>query len=175
LSVPHNFGTLNGNRIHEFQPLRVAVNKVILIIHESADELKQRLTRERHPAKQQRLHALYLLASEQARFRGDVARLLGLDRNTVGRWLDQYAQGGLAALLTLYVPPGKRQPLAPDQLAQLRLRLETPQGFASYDEARQWIQATFGVALTYNATHKLVRYKLGAKLKVARPAHIKNP
>ena len=149
------------------------MNKVVPVIHESADELKQCLTRERHPAKRQRLHALYLLASGQARFRGDVARLLGLDRNTVGRWLDQYAQGRLPALLALYVPPGKRKPLAPDQLAQLRQRLEDPQGFASYDEARQWIHDTFGVALTYNATHKLVRYKLGAKLKVARPSHIK--
>ncbi len=149
------------------------MNKVVPVIHESADELKQRLARERHPAKHQRLHALYLLASGQARFRGDVARLLGLDRNTVGRWLDQYAQGGLPALLALYVPAGKRKPLAPDQLAQLRQRLDDPQGFASYDAARQWIQDTFGVALTDTATHKLVRYKLGAKLKVARPAHIK--
>ena len=149
------------------------MNKVIPVVHESADELKQRLAREHHPAKHQRLHALYLLASGQARFRGDVARLLGLDRNTVGRWLDQYAQGGLPALLTLYRPAGKRKPLAPDQLAQLRHRLADPQGFASYDEARQWIQDTFGVVLTYNATHKLVRYHLGAKLKVARPTHIK--
>ena len=149
------------------------MNKVIPRIQESADELKQLLSRERHPAKHQRLHALYLLASGQARFRGDVARLLGLDRNTVGRWLDQYTQGGLPALLALYVPAGKRKPLVPDQLAQLRQRLEDPQGFASYDEARQWIQDTFGVALTYNATHKLVWYQLGAKLKVARPAHIK--
>jgi hypothetical protein len=30
-----------------------------------------------------------------------------------------------------------------------------------------------GVTLSYNATHKLVRYTLGAKLKVARPSHIK--
>ena len=149
------------------------MNKVIPIILESADELKAFLARERHPAKHQRLHALYLLASDQARFRGDVARLLGVDRNTVGRWLDQYAQGGLPALLARYVPPGKRKPLAPEQLAQLRQRLEDPQGFASYDDARRWIQATFGVALTYNATHKLVRYTLGAKLKVARPSHIK--
>jgi transposase len=149
------------------------MNKVIPVIHESAAELKQHLARERHPTTHQRLHALYLLASGQARFRNDVAQLLGIDRNTVGRWLDQYAQGGLPALLTLSVPAGKRKPLAPDQLAQLRQRLEEPQGFASYDEARQWIQDAFGVALTYNATHKLVRYKLGAKLKVARPAHIK--
>ena len=150
------------------------MNKVIPVIHESADELKQRLARERHPTKHQRLHALYLLASGQARFRNDVAQLLGSDRNTVGRWLDQYAQGGLPALLALYVPPGKPTPLTPDQLARLRQRLEDPQGFAAYNEARQWIQDAFGVALTYNATHKLVRYKLGAKRKVARPSHKKN-
>jgi len=149
------------------------MNKAVPVIHESADELKQLLSRERHPVKQQRLHALYLLASGQARFRSDIASLLGIDRNTVGRWLERYAHGGLDALLELYSPPGKAPALLPDQVAQLQRALAQPQGFASYAEARQWISDTFGVALTYNATHKLVRYKLGAKLKVARPAHIK--
>jgi len=149
------------------------MNRTIPTIHESAADLKQLLVRERHQAKQPRLHALYLLASGQARFRTDVARLLGLDRNTVGRWLDQYAHGGLPALLTIYVPAGKRKPLSPAQLSQLRQRLADPQGFASYDEVRRWIRDTLGVTLSYNATHKLVRYQLGAKLKVARPAHLK--
>jgi transposase len=149
------------------------MNKTVPIIHESADQLKQLLSGERHPVKHQRLHALYLLASGQARFRSDVARLLGLDRNTAGRWLERYAQGGLAALLELYVPSGKAPALQPDHVAQLQQALQQPQGFGSYDEVRQWIQDTCGVTLTYNATHKLVRYKLAAKLKVARPAHIK--
>ncbi len=148
------------------------MNRTIPSIHASADDLTQLLSRERHPAKHQRLHALYLLASGQARFRSDVARLLGLDRNTVGRWLEQYAHGGLDALLDIYVPAGKRKPLSADQLAHLRQRLADPQGFASYDEVRRWISATLGVTLSYNATHKLVRYTLGAKLKVARPAHL---
>jgi transposase len=151
------------------------MNKPIPVIQESADELKQLLARERQPAKHQRLHALYLLASGQARFRGEVAALLGVDRNTIARWRDQYAQGGLPVLLQIYVPAGKRKPLTEAQLAQLQQRLATPQGFASYDEARQWIADTFNVTLSYNATHKLLRYKLGAKLKVARPAHIKKP
>src|SRR3712207_4775620 len=151
------------------------MNKAIPVIHESAEELKQLLAQERHPAKHQRLHALYLLASGQARFRTHVARLLGVDRNTVGRWLDRYAQGGLAALLELYVPPGKAPALQPDHVAQLQQALAHRQGFGSYAEARQWIQDTFGVALTYTATHTLVRSKLGAKLTVARPAHIKQP
>jgi transposase len=149
------------------------MNKPLPVITESADELKQLLARERRPAKHQRLHALYLLATGQARFRNEVAQVLGVDRNTITRWLDQYAQGGLAALLQIYVPAGKRKPLTADQLAQLQQQLATPQGFGSYDEARQWIADTFGVTLSYNATHKLLRYKLGAKLKVARPAHIK--
>jgi transposase len=149
------------------------MNKSIPVIHESADELKQLLSRERHPTERQRLHALYLLASGQARFRADVAQLLTVSRNTVGRWLDRYARGGLDALLDRYVPPGKAPALQPDQVARLQQRLQQPQGFASYDDVRQWIQETFGVALSYKATHKLVRYKLGAKLKVARPTHEK--
>jgi transposase len=148
------------------------MNKAVPVIHESDDALKQLLSRERHPVKHQRLHALYLLASGQARFRSDIASMLGIDRNTVGRWLDRYAHGGLDALLDIYVPAGKAPALAPDQVAQLQQVLQQPQGFASYDQVRQWIRDTFGVALSYNATHKLVRYKLGAKLKVARPAPI---
>jgi transposase len=149
------------------------MRKAVPTIHESADYLKQLLKHERQPAKQQRLHALYLLASDQARYRQEVATLLGVDRNTVGRWLTQYDQGGLTALLAVYVPAGKAPALTPAQLAQLQQVLEQPEGFASYDAVRQWIATTFGVSLSYNAVHKLVRYKLRAKLKVPRPSHIK--
>jgi hypothetical protein len=41
---------------------------------------------------------LYLLASGQAHTRQDVARLLGLHRHTMSRWLAIYAVGGLEAL-----------------------------------------------------------------------------
>lgn len=142
-------------------------------ICESIDDLKGQFTQERHPVKRARLHALYLLASGQAHSRQDVARLLGVDRNTVGRWLTTYRHGGLAALLTVYVPAGKRKPLTPEQLQTLQHALSQPTGFASFGAVQQWIAATFDVHLSYNATRKLVRYKLGAKLKVPRPAHQK--
>ncbi len=151
------------------------MRKPIPVIHETTDELKARLKQERHPVRQKRRHGLFLLASRQARYRQEVATLLGLDRNTVGEWLDRYASGGLPALLALYVPAGKRSPLAPEQLAQLQAALQQPNGFGSYSEIQQWIATTFGVNLSYNATHKLVRYKLHAKLKVPRPSHTKNP
>ncbi len=152
---------------------RTSMNKTVPIIHESVDDLRQRLHQERDPRKHQRLHALFLLACGQAPNRSAVAALLGLDRNTVGRWLAQYREGGLAALLAVYLPAGKRPALAPDQLARLRERLAQPAGFAAYGEIQQWIATTFGVQMGYHAVHTLVHDKLGARPKVARPSHEK--
>jgi transposase-like protein len=93
------------------------MNRAMPVIQESADDLKHRLQQERDPRKRQRLQLLYLIASGQARRRTHAAQLLGVERNTVGRWLTQYAQGGLAALLDLDVPQGRAPALAPDQRA----------------------------------------------------------
>jgi transposase len=149
------------------------MNRTMPIIHESADDLKHRLQQERDHRRRQRLHLLYLLASGQARHRGQAAALLGVERNTVGRWLTQYTEGGLEALLDLYVPAGKAPALAPAQVEQLRHRLAQPDGFASYREIQQWIATTFGVQMGYHAVHTLVHDKLRARPKVARPSHEK--
>ena len=74
--------------------------KAIPAIQETADELKRRQKHERDALKHKRLRALYLLASGQAHQRQPVAARLGVSRNTVARWLDSYAEGGLTALLT---------------------------------------------------------------------------
>ncbi len=80
-------------------------------ITESVGALKQRLQHEHHGRKHPRLQLLYLLASGQAHTRQEVSHLLGLRRNTIGRWLATYQTGGLAALLDIYVPAGQA-PLA---------------------------------------------------------------
>jgi transposase len=151
------------------------MNKIIPMITESADDLKQLLKQERHHGKRQRIQLLYLLASGQARFRTEAADLLGLDRTTVGRWLALYETGGLAALLDLYIPRGKQPPLSSDQMARLLTALQNPDGFASYGEIQAWIAAELGVSLGYHTVHTLVHDKLGAKPKVPRPSHQKKP
>lgn len=142
-------------------------------IMEDADGLKRQFKAERHPAKRQRLQALYLLASQQAHSRSELATMLGISRNTIAVWLRTYAAGGLPALLQVYVPAGKPPTLTAPQLAQLTARLAEPTGESSYVEVQRWLNTTFGLDLTYNAVHKLVRYTLGAKLKVPRPSHPK--
>ena len=144
-------------------------------ITEQAADLKQQLRREHDRHKQPRLQMLYLLASGQAHERQEVARLLGVHRNTIGRWLALYAAGGLDALLATYFPPGKPVSLAPDVLASLEQALHRPEGFASYEALRQWVRRTHGVEVKYKTLYTIVRTRFRAKLKVPRPSHTKKP
>lgn len=166
----HEVSILLGS---EIEVERETMYKAIPPIRETPEELKQRRKQERHWLKQQRLQALYLLATGQAKERQEVARLMGVSRNTVGRWLDSYEQGGLAGLLTIKPLPGKAPALSETQLTQLRAALARPEGFGSYGEVQAWIAKELGVEMKYHAVHKLVHDKLGARLKVARPSHPK--
>lgn len=65
-------------------------------------------------------------------------------------------------------PPGKESIISNETIASLQERLKQPQGFKSYGEAQQWLQTEYGVGVVYKTVHKLVRYKLRAKLKVPR-------
>jgi transposase len=142
-------------------------------ITDHADDLKQRLQRERNGHKRPRLQMLYLLASGQAHTCQQLAHLLGVHRNTIGRWLALYAAGGLEALLQTYVPAGKRVSLAPQVLASLEQALRRSEGFASYEALRQWVRRTHGVEVKYKTLYTLVRTRFHTKLKVARPSHTK--
>jgi transposase len=144
-------------------------------IREDEAALKERLQREHDGHRKPRVQMLYLLVTQQARDRQDVARLLGIHRNTIGRWLARYAAGGLEALLATYSPPGKPVSLAPAVLASLEQALHRPEGFASYEALRQWVRQTHGVEVKYKTLYTLVRVRFRVKLKVARPSHTKKP
>jgi transposase len=144
-------------------------------ITEHADALKGQLQREHDGHKKPRLQMLYLLASGQAHTRQEVAQLLGVHRNTIGRWLALYAAGGLDALLATYVPAGKPVSLAPAVLASLEQALRRPEGLASYEALRQWVRQAHGVEVKYKTLYTLVRTRFQAKLTVARPSHTTKP
>ena len=56
-------------------------------IPEEVAVLKERLQHEHDGHKKPRLQRLYVLVSQQAQTRPDVARLLGVHRHTSRRWL----------------------------------------------------------------------------------------
>jgi transposase len=148
------------------------MNKTIPPIAESEAELKK-LMRQEEGVRHRRLQVLYLLVSGQADNRSQAARLVGVHRNSVQKWLAAYAAGGLPTLLRIEKAPGRMPTLTGAPLERLRAQLAEPAGFGSYGEIRDWIEADLGVALEYETVRKLVRYRLGAKLKRARPSHIK--
>jgi transposase len=151
------------------------MRKVIPVITEDVESLKQRLQRERNGRKNPRLQMLYLLASGQAQTHQDVPKLLGVHRHTIGHWLAIYETGGLEALLDAYVPAGKALSLPQTVLDALEQALRQPAGFASYEALRQWVQQTQHREVNYHTLYTIVRTRFKTKHKVARPSHTKKP
>jgi len=144
-------------------------------ITEDLDTLEDRLHRERDPKRKPRLHLLVLLQSGQVTSRGQAATHLALHRNTVAAWLRRYRDGGLAALLTYKkagAPKGQKT-LPPAVFEQLKTRLATPTGFASYLAVQHWLRQEFGLEVRYKTVHGMVHDQLKAKLKRPRPRHVK--
>jgi transposase len=139
------------------------------------DDLTHRLQREHDRQKQLRLQRLSLLASGQAHDRQEVARLLGVHRHTIGRWLALDAARGLHALLATYVPAGQPVSLAPAGLASLAQALHRPAGFASDAALRHWRRRTHGVEVKDKTRYPIVRTRCKTTRKVARPTHTKQP
>jgi hypothetical protein len=141
---------------------------------ESAAELQRRMKQETDAKKRQRLHALYLAASGQARHRQDIAALLGVHRHSVAAWCDAYAAGGVEHALRYQVstPPLHRR-MTETAFRALQDKLKDPKGFAGYDQIRVWLAEAHQVTLSYSSVHALVRDKLRAKPKRPRPSHAK--
>ncbi|WP_049858580.1 winged helix-turn-helix domain-containing protein [Gloeothece citriformis] len=76
-------------------------------------------------------------------------------------------------MLEVQTPPGKLSLISPQVMNRLEERLREPQGFKSYSQIQQWLNQEFRIVVAYKTVHKIVRYKLNAKLKVPRPSSIK--
>jgi transposase len=143
-------------------------------ITENATELLRRMKGEHDVKKRQRLHALYLVASGQARHRKEIAAALGVHRHSVAVWLAAYAAGGIENALRYHVPrPSRTRRLTATALTALKDQLHTPAGFASYGHIRTWLAEQHQVQLSYSSVYALVRGELRAKPKRPRPSHTK--
>ena len=111
-------------------------------VTESVAELLRRLKSAPDIKKRQRLHALYLVASGQARHRKDVAQTLGVHRHRVAAWFAADAAGGIAQALRYDVPPPTRvRRMTATARTAWQEQRRTPAGFASYGHIRMWLAA----------------------------------
>ena len=104
------------------------MNKKVPEITESVKDLKVLLRKSKKKHETQRLTALYLLKSGEAKNRVQVAKRLGVDRMSVGQWLSAYETGGLEKLLERGYAPGRVSILTEQQQAIL-LNFRNPKVF----------------------------------------------
>ncbi|NJP07356.1 MAG: helix-turn-helix domain-containing protein [Chloroflexaceae bacterium] len=138
-------------------------------IQESAADLQRLFKTTHHPLLHQRVHALFLLASGQVTTRTQAARLVGINRETVGDWLRIYAAKGLAALLTRKTPPGAVSRLTPEARADLERALRDPEGFPSSDAIRDWLWQQHGIHYNTRSLSNLCRITWGIRANFVHP------
>lgn len=149
------------------------MNKALPKIKETEAELRELLKNEPHVKRQNRLQALYLVVTKQAKSRSQVSKMLGFNRNTLSDWFQLYETGGLDQLLEIYRPSGAKAKISPEAIAEISRILETEKGFRTYTEIHQLVVKKYQIKVGYRAVHEVVRYKLAGKLKVPRPSNPK--
>lgn len=143
-------------------------------IKESAEQLKDLLTYEQSAKRRNRLHLLFLIRSGEVESREDAAARLLVHRNSVWAWLKAYKAGGLEQMLRIGTPgPKPVQKSLPAPVFNALEKQVEGEGFSGYTHAQEWLRTQYGRDLPYSTVHKLVRYRLRAKLKRARPRHQK--
>jgi hypothetical protein len=142
-------------------------------IKEGGEELLRRLRTERKARRKTRLQVLYILKSGQAQSRQEVATLGAGHRQTIGRWLDAYEQGGLRGMLEIRTHANRPPVIPPPVRRALVTKLRSSRGVGSYGEAHHWLKRKWGRGVKDKTLPHLIRYRLRASLKVARPSHVK--
>ena len=135
---------------------------------ETAGELEAQYRAERDVERRKRLGALWRVrAGDRV---GAAGRLAGVGERTVFRWLGWYRAEGLAGVLRRV--PGHGATGQPHRLtAEQRAGLLEHAGrgeFRTYEEAREWVAAEYGVAYRPGGFYTSL-HRLGVRPKVPRP------
>lgn len=146
-------------------------------IRETVAELEALIQQQSNPNLKERLQVLYLLKLPDAMSISAIAKVVGRNRGSVQRWLSQYRETGVNGVLETRQSPGRPQVIPAWAVDSLKRRLDDPEtGNGRYTQVQQWLSKTLNVEAEYATVHHLVRYRLGAKLKAARPVDAKqNP
>jgi transposase len=145
------------------------------LIAESQEELERLLKANRDAQVRRRVHLLLLIRTGAVKTRLQAATHLRVHRNSIHNWLKIYAKGGMERLLRIEqgAPPAEQKTL-PDEVFQAVQARLAENGFQNgYTEVQRWLKEAFELEVPYKTVHGIVRYRLKAKLKRARPSHVK--
>jgi transposase len=149
------------------------MNKALPVIKESVEDLRKKIKTQSDSRKKNRLQALFLVASGQAKHRSEVARLLGFNRNSISTWFANYETGGLEKMLEIEKPKGQPTLIPGCAATEIEKTLNSAEGFRTYKEIHALVVGKYDTKITYSAVYKFVRYRMGAKPKSPRHSNPK--
>ena len=113
------------------------------------------------------------MPSGQVNEHQEIGKPLARDTSIVTRWLQKYRTVSVSGLLEIKKAAGAKRKINDDAIAALIQELKTGKGFSSYGGIVEWSKKEHGLDIEYGTVYGLVRYRLGAKLKVPRPQSYK--
>jgi len=144
-----------------------------IAIAETASNLKYLMKKQKNTLKYAKVQALYLLKIKAVETIRYLAVIMGRSESTIHYWLQLYRQGGIEKLLEEPPKTGRPKKLDIETVAKIQKELSDPEGFVSYKEIQKWLLVCQDIKISCSAIHRIVRYELRSKLKVARPRHEK--
>ena len=142
-------------------------------ITESVETLKSLMKQQKTALNYAKVQGLYLLKTKVAETVRYLAVIMGRSESTIHYWLKLYKTGGMPLLLEEHPKTGRPKKLDKPTVVKIEQELCDPEGFNSYKEIQLWLLVCQDVKISYPTIHRIVRYKLKGKLKVARPNHEK--
>jgi transposase len=144
-----------------------------IAIAETASNLKSLMKKQKNALSYAKVQALYLLKIKAVETIRYLAVMMGRSESTIHYWLQLYRNGGIEKLLEEPPKTGRPKKLDIETVAKIQQELAEPEGFISYREIQTWLLICQDLEISYSTIHRIVRYELKSKLKVARPQHEK--
>jgi len=150
-------------------------NRLKIVIKEKPKELLKLQRNQKDRLLIDRIRALYLYAIGEGQSCRHLGQLIGRATDTVRKWFNLYAKGGLAALLS--VENNKRNSgksvVSAAALAAIKARLDDPNGgFRSWGEMATFLKEAFSITVKITTLWMYVRKHLKVSFKRPRPSNV---
>ena len=104
----------------------------------------------------------------------ELAAKIGVSRNTIAAWKQQYLKGGIDMLIDDQRGGDYISNISNANKKKIEQKLADPKNaFTSFGEAQTWLKNELGIDKKYHAVNKYLKRNFGAKLKVGRKSHVK--
>ncbi|QTD36478.1 helix-turn-helix domain-containing protein [Polaribacter batillariae] len=145
-----------------------------IIVKESIKELKS-LQKKSKALFIPRLRMLQVIKEHKEPLsKNALAKLVGVNHNSIQRWRTMYLNGGLKGLLAHKTTASAPFMFTKQEREKIYAKLSDPKsGIRGYKELLIWVEEEFGKTVKYNSLMVFCRNQFGTKIKVARKSHIK--